>query len=102
MISAAASVTPSRVSCPAELELIAELPPEGTPQLVDTTYQSGSPYASTSLSVPIVRHGKRPTFRDVPQAVPVLPSLPVVLSKSPGFSGHGSAPGLFSPSFAAC
>src|SRR5262245_64103795 len=97
MIRATASLaTPSTVSCPLELELITELPPEGTPQLVDTTYQSGSPDASTSLSVPIVRQGKRPTLSEVPQPVPVLPSLPVVLSKSPGFCGQGSAAGLVS------
>src|SRR5690349_16438152 len=68
-------------------------------QLLDTAYQSGSDEASTSLSSPSVRQGRRPTVlatgnvgEHVPTAMPsdAVPALP-------GASGHGSRPGKSFP-----
>ena len=77
-------------------ETVDPTPTQVTAQPEDTTYHSGSPAASTSLSVPMVRHGKRPTAGRAQPAELVLPSVPVMELKLPGASGHGSAPGLFS------
>src|SRR3954462_5361188 len=102
MIKATAAFgTPSTVSCPALFEFTTLFEPRFTPQLGDTTYHSGSATAATKWSRPSVRQGKRPTLTLVPQLMPTSPCRPVVLSKSPGFSGQGNAPGLFSPAFAA-
>src|SRR4051812_37103469 len=101
MSATAALATPSTVSCPTELELITgKVVLEVNAQPGETTYQSGSPSASTSFSVPIVRQGKRPTLGKV-QLDAVFPSV-LELSKEPGASGQGRAPGLSSPAFAAC
>src|SRR5512139_1117769 len=98
MISAITSLlTPSTESLPvaqaipdaalAQLELMMVLPVAlGLVQLLATAYQSGSPATSTSLSVPIVRQGKRPTA-GVEQLEAICPSC-VGLSKYPGASGH--------------
>ena len=49
----------------------------------------------------MLRHGKRPTTGKV-QFDAILPSVPELLLKEAGASGHGSAPGLFSPASDAC
>src|SRR3954447_392542 len=68
-------------------------------QLADTAYQSGSEEASSSLSRPSVRHGRRPTVllagnvgEHVPAAMPsdAVPALP-------GDSGQGKRPGKSFP-----
>src|SRR5690242_7313642 len=97
MRATAALATPSSVSCPGVSELITGLVgfAEGPAlaQFGDTTYQSGSPEASTNISLPMVRQGKRPTTGSV-QVAKALPSVPLVELKLPGASGHGNAPGL--------
>jgi hypothetical protein len=97
MISATAAFgSPSTASWPAVLELMVNVAvPGGTSaQPGETAYQSGSAAASTSLSIPSVRHGNLPTAGSVqfPAATPSFapPALP-------GASGHGSRPGLFLP-----
>jgi hypothetical protein len=97
----AAFGTPSSVSWPMLFELTTLFVPTFTPHAGETAYQSGSASASSSWSSPSVRQGKRPTFTVAPQLMPTWPWRPVVLSKSPGFSGQGRLPGLFSPAFAA-
>src|SRR3954467_13579335 len=91
---------PSTLSWPALLELMT-LPEPALAHPGETAYQMGSPAESTSLSVPIVRHGKRPTAGKE-HAAAVLPSVPLIALKLDGASGHGSAPGLFSPALFAC
>src|SRR6266540_1700667 len=96
MMRATASFNaPSTVSCPLVLELMIG---SGEPLVYahpgPTTYQSGSPDASTSWSVPMVRQGKRPTFgsEQFPAAWPSVPAA----------SGQGRAPGRGSADLAAC
>jgi len=72
MSATAALATPSTVSCPVQqvspdvaslqFELIVVVPPGlGVDHPAAITYQRGSPAASTNCSLPMVRHGKRPT-----------------------------------------
>src|SRR5882762_717760 len=107
MSATAALATPSTVSCPVQqvspdvaslqFELIVVVPPGlGVDHPAAITYQRGSPAASTNCSLPMVRHGKRPTAGKVQEGVCVLPSVPALLLKLPGASGHGKAPGLSS------
>ena len=115
MISATAEfATPSSVNWPLQqvspdvgslqFELMIVLSVDSGPgfdQPAATTYQSGSPAASTNFSDPIVRQGKRPTTGSAHEGVWAFPSVPVPLLKLPGASGQGKAPGLFSPLIAA-
>src|SRR3954463_16410760 len=108
MISATAAFgVPSTVSGPAAFELILSCVALDSRDHIpgDTTYQSGSFEASTSLSMPSVRQGRRPTKEQFGLATatpgPAMPSfdgLPIYA----GCSGHGNRPGLSSPAAAAC
>src|SRR3954451_26557 len=92
MISATALLaTPSTVSCPTEFELITVcVVLLGKAHPGDTTYQSGSFSASTSLSRPSGRHRSRPIAGSV-QTPDATPSL--LVPKFPGASGQGRRPG---------
>src|SRR5437867_3070374 len=106
MMRATVSLTPSTVRSPVlhsmvaslvQLELMMVFPDAlGFDQPDATTYQSGSPDASTNRSVPSVRQGKRPTAGSVQLGVSVRPSKPVVLVMPLGVSGQRNAPGLSS------
>src|SRR5437879_4633418 len=100
MISATESfAAPSTVSWPEVFELMVSIAVlEGSAQPTDTTYQSGSLAASTSLSNPSVRQGRRPTAgrAQLPAAIPSL-----LVPKLPGASGQGNRLGLFSVACAA-
>jgi hypothetical protein len=92
--------TPSTVSWPTESELMTVLVVElGLCQPGETTYQSGSAWASVSLSRPSVRQGRRPTAGtlQLPAATPSSAGLPEL----PAASGQGSLPGSFSSVWAA-
>src|SRR5713226_8155386 len=99
MISATAAFAwPSTLSWPIVFELMTRFPAV-IAHPGETTYHSGSLWASTSLSRPSVRHGNRPTAGSV-QAAAAWPSLAVPIF--PGASGHGRRPGLSSPALTAC
>src|SRR5205814_8318835 len=112
MMRATVSLTPSTVRSPVlhsmvaslvQLELMMVFPDgPGFDQPEATTYQSGSPEASTNFSLPIVRQGKRPTAGRVQLGVIVRPWKPVMLVIPLGTSGQRKAPGLSSPLIAAC
>src|SRR5712692_2879032 len=106
MIRATVSFTPSTVSWPVlqarlgslvQLELMTRFEPRAHPDA--TTYQSGSPLASSGFSIPTVRHGNRPMAGNV-QVPEVAPSRPP--PTLPAASGHGNLPGSVSPALAAC
>src|ERR1700682_5899042 len=109
----ATTCCPSTLMSPTELELMVSLLELlVTLHVGPTMNQSGSPELSTNLSVPKLRHGKRPNVVqlefgaptpgfDTPVLGPERPSL-VSLPMYQGCSGQGNRPGLPSPALVAC
>src|SRR5947207_2433396 len=93
IMATAALAVPSAARLPTLLELMPSVGVDvfGMAQPAETMYQSGSPVASRSLSMPSVRQGRRPTAGSV-QLPEAMPSFgPPMLAAD---SGHGRRPGL--------